>query len=563
MTTPAAYGGLGIAGHGLGRWGLGGPQPAQSFALPVMGKTAVPYIAHLYDHNMVFKATFGGAKIVNKPGLKATTNGGYQVITLELSDVTPGAFVTFTLGDVIRLSEQGDSIGTILFSGNVETTPEQTGVGGTHHLVTVTPWITELAGAYFDMTYATPVDVAQFVRDAVAATAHCSVSPISCPNTGITAIYDFQQTNGLDAIHVAKQIAGADYFYFCDDEGVVWFQSVNTTNPATVTLIRGVDYNDKKASSTIVGQTNKIVVIGGSLPGDPGRITSIYDGLVNQVLYGVRSFNPTPSYPTVTDQATLDLIAASLGAQFDRVPMTVELAVPALGRRLTPGRPGGITVRFFESNKNPLKESATGSGGYSGPYVLQDNQMDGPSQAIVVGDIPYSDSDTTYEATRIAQRTSTIAAVAMTTPAVAPPPLPPPPPPTPIPVVTKVAAKATIGSHLFGMGAGTFVICQASFTTPIAVTVQLEGALDCRMDYWSSYQSPTRDVWCEIVTATGTKGIIYTMPFAITRVTATDGNNVNNTTLPAGTYTVRWMATMKDYCQLRVYSGYCQAITTG
>jgi len=478
--------------------------------------------------------------------------------------VGPGTQSGIALGDVIRLSEQGDSNGTILFSGNVETTPESVGVSGTKHLVTVVPWVSELGDAYFDTTYATAVDVAQFVRDAVAATAHCSVSPISCPDTGITAIYDFQQTNPLDAIHVAKQIAGANYFYFCDAQGVVWFQLVNTSNPATITLKKGVDYNDKpNATSSISGMKNKIPVVGGAIPGDTGRMLSTYgatDILGNQALYGVRSFNPTPSYPSVTDQATLDLIAASLGAQFDRVVNTVELNLPALGFRLTPDRPGGLTVRFFEQSVDAMAESAKGSGRYSGPFVLQDNEMFGPGQHIIVGDIPYADIDTTYEATRIAQRISTLGAVAVATPAVVPTAIPPPQ--TGV-TVTQVAAKATIGSHLYAQGAGTFTICTANFTTFAAGTVQLQGALDCRSEAWDNYiGAPRRNVWCEIVTLSGGTGVVTETPFGLTRITATDGNTINTLAIPAGTYSVRWRATFNEYNQLRVYSGYCQAITT-
>jgi len=379
VTTPLAYGGLGIATHGLGQLGLGGPQPAQNFALATMAKTAQPFIAHLYDHNLRFKRLLGNAALLNKPGLKQTQNGGFQPVTLELASALPSGVnltqnpsfeptssgqwgpynnssglepmtfadfagspfdgancvrctwsvnntttkgiygggpsggiwqsnTTYTiswwsrasgtnigqvmalawnvgprlttaiqnppltanwqryiftitwgpgpiesagplyiycgaptqgaldfdliqvvqgttaaqegivLGDVIRLAEQD---GAILFSGNVETTPDEVGVGTTHHQIVVTPWIAELGDAFFNKTYATSTDVAQFVRDAIAGTAHCSVSPISCPDTGVKAIYDFQNTNALDAVHVAKQIAGANFWYFVDAQGVV------------------------------------------------------------------------------------------------------------------------------------------------------------------------------------------------------------------------------------------------------------------------------------------------------------------------------------------------------
>jgi len=54
-----------------------------------MATTAQPYIAHLYDRNLVFKRTLGGAAIINKPGLKLTQNAGYQQITLKIAASLP------------------------------------------------------------------------------------------------------------------------------------------------------------------------------------------------------------------------------------------------------------------------------------------------------------------------------------------------------------------------------------------------------------------------------------------------------------------------------------------
>jgi hypothetical protein len=726
----------------MGDFDLGGLVPAKNFALPAMSKTALPYIAHLYDHNLVFKRTLGGASIINKPGLKLTQNASYQPITLELAtslsdfstnlianpsfepvhdpavwaivnagpeaatffDVTSGGHPAYDganfvrvswvvpntstkgltapmawvpgkvyvvsfyartvsaaggaigqqmallwgvnpnlvvadsnpgltggwqryvfrvlwgatadtalaisiaspcaaggmdfdavqveegvqparsprdsieLADVIRLTEAGDNAGTILFSGNVETTPEElaVGAGATHHLIVVVPWGAELGLGYFDHQYITPtiaapadplrdftqgpIDVANFVRDAVDTTAHLSVTPLSCPDTGIVATYDFQDSNPLDAVHVAKQIAGANWWYFTDAEGIVWFQPI-TLDVATLTLRKGIDYDSVKPSATIDGMKNLIPINGGSVPGDPGRIKSLYTNTTSQARYGKRAFNPTLAYPQVTDQGTLDQIAASLGALYDREVNTMEVDLPALGLRLSPGRDGGLKVRFRDSAVEPLG-GAGGSGGYSPVFILQDVECIGPGQKLIVGDIPYSDIDTAYEAMRVAQRISAIAATAVLTAPVAPPALPPPVPA----VVTRVAAKAVVGAHLYAMGVGTFTICSANFTTLAAGTVQLNGALDCRMDAWDNYiAAPRRDVWCEIIGgalgATG-KGTVTSLPWAITRLTADDGNIINTLALPAGAYTVRWRATTTEYNQLRVYSGYAQAVTT-
>jgi hypothetical protein len=734
-----------------------------------MSTSELAYIAHLYDHNLVFKSTLGGASILNKPGLKLTQNGGYQQITIEVATPVTG----IVLGDVIRLTEQGDNAGTILFSGNVETTPEENGPAGAHHLITVTPWVAELGDGFFNKTYSTNTDVAQFVRDAVAATAHCSVSPISCPDTGVVAQYDFQNTNPLDAIHVARQIAGPSYFYFVDAQGVVWFQPVVTTIPGTLTAIlkvqagvlatsgpgtttitptlpgastagncliaiiagnstsagpagwsriggfsssftqiwacpnaasvssaafttsganqahafmsewsgvvpsaildssgvatdfsgvattldpttgssitvpgdlvitcfsalgsgtvtfttpstftrlqdsgatsdsihldsefrvnppvgspigptltvsapgnlngaivalkavstaptpqpptltlrRGVQYNEKKGGSSIGGMRNKIPVIGGSIPssGDPTRITSLYDGLATQALYGVRAFNPTPAYPNVSDQATLDKIAASLGQQYDRAIATYEVNTPALGLRLTPGRPGGLTVRLWEPTTEPLVESGEGlAAGYSPIYIVQDVEINGPSQRLTIGDIPFADLDTTYEATRIAQRTSVIAAVAVPSPALVPQV-------APVSTIVYGLCRSVTGSQ--AQGGGIVTVATATFTTPKAGTCQVIGAIDLSAIFWDNYvATPRRAVRATLSSGVFT-GAWQELPISGgigSRVTL-DLSSASGLALAAGTYTVSIQIDTQELNQIRIFSGYVQVAVT-
>lgn len=549
--TVSVNGGLGVGG--LADFDLGGPQVknAAIYALPAMATKALSYIAHLYDHNMVFKRTLGGASIINKPGLKLTQNGGYQPITLEVAASVTG----LVLGDVIRLSEQGDNAGTILFSGNVEETPDElaVGAGATHHLIVVTPWVSELGDGFFNQTYATPTDPAQWVRDAVATTAHCSVSPISCPDTGFKFMYDFQNSNPLDAIHVAKQTAGAQWWWFCDAQGVVWFQPVVTANPPTLTLRKGVDYNSKKPTSTIVGQKNKVVAIGGANPGDPGRIQSVYNGATNQALYGVRAMNPTLAYPTVTDQATLDAIVASLGAQFDRVLNTVELTCPALGKRLSPARAGGLTVRFWEPNKESLQETGLGSGGYSPTFILQDVQVDGPGQTLIVGDIPYADIDTAYEAARVAQRTAVIAATAIPIPPLAA---------QPAPATTSVIAKVNATTGIYAAGGGLVTVATKTFTTTLAGVCQVIGALDARMEAWNNYVATPRRSVRAVLSGGIFTGAWQELPFGLARATY-DLSSASGLAIPAGTYTVSIQIDTEATNQMHIYSGYVQVVWTG
>src|SRR5258708_16453467 len=76
-------------GTGPGSVGRGAAQVAQSFPLPTMSKSALSYIAHLYDRKLVFKRTLGGAAILSKPSLKQTQNGGFPPIVLKLAPPAP------------------------------------------------------------------------------------------------------------------------------------------------------------------------------------------------------------------------------------------------------------------------------------------------------------------------------------------------------------------------------------------------------------------------------------------------------------------------------------------
>lgn len=727
MSAPVLYAGLGWAGNGTQSTGM--PRVAQgALPLPDMAKVERPYVAHLYDRDMRFKRVLGGGTIkdtvLNKPGLKATQNGGLQPIVLqlaasqpggnllvdggfELSDtlvdvqtswalgtpgewalmstagdirrgaralkctrtglsgwnycstigripVTPGQtysaswwvkqnagtrqthvkvdwydasgsaiaggffmngtdgalpwtyytasviappyavtalfylmtgywdgatgtnaqvwwddakLVTGTelgdsvaLTDVIRLMETGDNTGNILLSGNVDTTPEFAEPGGPRHEINVTPWMAELAGADFNKNYAVPTDPAQFVRDAAALTLHCSTTPISCPDTGLKFAYDFQQSNGLDAVHVAKQMAGANYWYYVDDEGVVWFQPINLAGKPTITLKKGVDYSIKRPIASVDGMKNVIPAMGGSNPGDPGRISSKYDNPTSRKLYGRRVFTPTLSYPTVTDQATLDAIVASLGAQYDVVQRSVEVYLPALGKRLHPGRDGGLTVRFWEPSVEQFQESdEPGIGAYSPNYMLWDAEAVGAGQLIKVGTVPYADLDTTYEADRIAQRVSVVAATAVPIAPVAPPdPITSPPPPPP---QAQINVQYNFNCAAGVYGAGLTSIGSVGFTTPRAGVCQFLGQVDARMEVWDNYVgAPRRDVWGQI------NGIVANphqeLPFGIQRGVYAS-NSAAGIALPAGTYTAVWFVQVAGSNRLHIYSGWGQVAWTG
>lgn len=466
------------------------------------------------------------------------------------------------LTDVIRLSEMGDNAGTILLTGTVETTPDELSPGSTHHYITVTPWVAELGDGYFDHAYTavdpgggrswtgtTPTDVAQFVRDAVAMTAHCSVNPISCPNTGITAYYDFQSTNPLDAIHVAKQIAGANWWWFVDAEGVVWFQPVVVANPPTITLKRGVDFNSIKPSQTILGMKNLIAISGGG-------ITSLYSNPATQARFGIKAMNPNPAYPQVTDQGTLDAIAASLGVQFDRVINGAQVELPALGLRLNLNRPGGLTVRLLDSAQEALSESGPGTGTYGSTLIVQDIETDGAMQRLVLGDSPFADTDTAYEATRIAQRISVVASAPGPTPVVVPPPPAQAPPSA---VVVGSFKVTTLG--ILAMGGGLVTVGSAVFTTARAGTCQVQGSIDARMEAWDNYVAAPRRAVRMLLSGGIYTGTYQELPFGLTRATY-DGSSASGLALAAGTYTVSWQVNTTEFNQIHLYSGWGRVLVT-
>jgi hypothetical protein len=309
------------------------------------------------------------------------------------------------LGDIITLTEQGDPGSAVLYTGIVEEIPDEISADVTSHQITLTPLVAELGDAPFNKQYTVLTDVAQMVRDAVATTRHLSVQPWSVGDTGILAIYNFNSTNALEVLNVAKRIAGLNFWWFVDATGLVWFQSATTANPAKLTLTRGSDITGIKKNKSIVGLKNFVKALGGYVTGAALPITSTYSNAVSQKKYNSRAFDPPLIFPTVNDQATLDKIVNTVGQTFDREMTTAALKVPVLGSRLTLGTPGGLTVRYKEPSKDEFPQPASGSGGYSPTYLAQDIEVDGAGQLVTVGDVPVSGlADVQYELDRIVQR---------------------------------------------------------------------------------------------------------------------------------------------------------------
>jgi hypothetical protein len=240
-----------------------------------------------------------------------------------------------------------------------------------------------------------------------------------------------------------------------------------------------------------------------------------------------------------------------LGAQFDRSLTTTELELPALGIRLIPGRPGGLTIRYFEPAVSP--NGPSGAGTYSAVFVLQDIETNGPTQKAVMGDIPYTDTDTAYEAMRVAQRLAVIAAPATITPALAPPVAAPPS------VVTY--GKCSSGHTTFSMGGGIVTVATATFTTPRTGTVQVLGQIDARMIAWDNYIAAPRRSVRAIVSGGIFTGNWTDLPFGLTRATY-DLSSASGISLPAGTYTVSIQIDTQEYNQMEVFSSWAQCAVT-
>lgn len=417
MPAPTMFGGLGARNGGLNQMGLDGPQQPQSFPFTAMPPLPGPYIAHLFTNTMQFKKTLGNAASIGspttKPGLKMTLNGGYHPITLELSSID----ASIALGNVVKLTEQGDSSGAILFTGLVEEIPDEIAAGSTSkHTINLTPLVAELADAYFNKQYSALTDVAQMVRDAVAKTAHLSVQPYSCGDTGVLGVYNFNNANALEVLNVAKRIAGVNFWWFVDATGLVWFQAANASNPPVIKLRRGSDFTSRLRTKSIVNLKNHAVALGGYVAGAQLPITSVYDNPSSQASFGVRNFDPPLVFPTVNDQATLDKIVATIGAIFDRQATTLKLTLPAYASRLTLGHPGGLTAQVWEPDHDEFPQPGGSSGaGTVATYVVQDIEVQDKQQILITSDVPIAGyQDIQYEVDRIVQR-ATFAGIAQST----------------------------------------------------------------------------------------------------------------------------------------------------
>ena len=390
----------GLLGAEPGNLELGGPGAPRPAPFLPAGQT-YPYIAHLFTQSGAFKKLLG--KLLNYPTLGAQLNGGQAAITLELpaQDTSANAAVQ---GDLVKLTQQGGD-GAILYTGIIEDLPDTLDITILHSIDLV-PLVAELDLAPITVHYNTQTDVAQMFRDAIAVTDHLFVTPQSCPDSAVTGIGgDLVQVNALQVVDLARKIGGVNFYYFIDAIGCGWFGQVNMTAPATHTLKRGVDYQSRKYKSPVAKLKNHIPVNGGIAPGTSAPMFSLYHNATSILQYGTRALFPGPTYDSITDQATLDVIRDTLGAGLDRQITRVELSLNNFSSRIDIKR--GATLRYWEPSKNTQAESTTGSGTYSPTYVVLETHVTGPNQQIVVSDCAASGfDDFKYEIDRIMARTS-------------------------------------------------------------------------------------------------------------------------------------------------------------
>lgn len=377
----------------------GGPaNMTSSFKLGTMPRLRRKLLAHLYDNTWAFKSSLGSP--LNWPSIKMALNAGYGDLEILLATLPSNV----NNDDIVTLTEDaGDADGFILYGGLVEEIPDAIGTDTkTQHSLKLTPFVAELGDTYLNKNYTTPTDTGQMVRDAVALTPHCATTVNSVPNTGVLRINNFNNSSVKDVLDTAIRMTGTTYCWFCDAQGIVWFQAVG--GAARYTFKRGADYDNRRTVSSSKERRRKIVVVGGIPSGQGAPLTGVYST-------GSKQLFPNPSYPDLLDQNTLTAIANTLGGIFDRVLRTTQLELTAYSGRIVLGGPGMCTARLWEPAVDPYPESDTGAflnGGYSSVYPILDVESDGKRQKLTTGDIPFSGnvSDFDYQISDVIRKLS-------------------------------------------------------------------------------------------------------------------------------------------------------------
>lgn len=389
---------------------------APALSTTVASGTSWPLLAHLYsnawrgnasNNSAAFKRSLG-ALVEPLPRLKFSLNSTGHPITLTLGSAVTGSGGTLPAnGDIVVLTEQGGD-GNVVWAGTVENMPDDYAETVKHELSLEYIGL-DLDNGFFRSTYSSATDLGQMMRDAVANCTHVWADITSIPNTGITHIFDFSggDYTPYKAADEILRMAGSTYYFFIDPTGRVWFGNSNMAGAATYSLVRGRDYVKRTQSTATKDLRNYVIVVGGIPAGSASPLAATYDNgtlttgwpppaptHAQSSQYGVRALSPTLKYPKVLDQGTLNAIANMVGSSLNRVQLQYGLVLDNYGQRISLATATGAIARFIEPSSSMAEaESETGGGTYSANLTIVDLEFDGPTQTIVLSDMPETASD--------------------------------------------------------------------------------------------------------------------------------------------------------------------------
>lgn len=406
-----------------------GPQSVHSNVVtpaPASGPLAIQTSslrADVWDHSRtVFRGSLGG--ILNLPTLKSTLNGGFHQIELQVEAASQIAGIQ--VGDFCSVFEA--LTGEHVFDGTVNDNPHIYDADATYSLV-LDPLVTELESNPFVMNYAAATDVGQMIRDIVSSVqaggGHIAVNDTSsAPGLGVTGIFNFDTSyNCLTALEECVRIAGIGWYFFVDETGLLWFQQVDYTKAPTHRLAMTTDYVISRREGPVDNLCNFVQVYGASPTDANGNVTgppivATYD-VSSGSPYGRRALTPALTYPNVSDQATLQQIANTVGSVLSLRTVQYHITMPYFahspGTRVSMAIPSSATAALYEPGTLPDQPQFQGQAGTItgalGALVVQDVEIDGVTQQVLLGDLPYTMDDLQYIADQMAARaaTSTVA----------------------------------------------------------------------------------------------------------------------------------------------------------
>ena len=362
-----------------------------------------PYIVHWYTNNGVFKKL--SVPLVSFPVLASSINSGNHPLSLEFSTNDQSAQAPVQ-GDLCSLTEDGGD-GTVVYKGFAQNPVTQIAGDQLSIKFDLSPMVQELGETPFNRYYTVATDTGQIMRDAVNTTKHFTATTTEIPNTGVTAIIDFPNSNCLRAVEEAKRLTGPFMWWFADGAaGKVFGEVANVGGVADYTVKLSQEITAQTSESPFDSLLNWIPIIGGTNPADTNHLlVSVYDngfilhaptggGIPNPLhapssTYGVKGLTQPLTYPNVTDQITLDNLATTLGQQFNRLTKSYHLEIVNYPQRIAIGK----VLRTWEPSSWGEVEGYVGAGGYSPNLVVLDVEVEGPTQRITAADMPVSIQD--------------------------------------------------------------------------------------------------------------------------------------------------------------------------